>query len=77
MSREVCEHWNELNNCEECKAMSMKESRFYEVVGDAVYIYDNGYKDKSKSVSVVNKSDLNYYRNNFNLRKVWSTNNES
>ena len=71
MGREVCEHWNEVNNCEECEAMSMKESRFYEVVGETIYIYDSGLKDKSKSVSIVSKSDLVYYRSSFNLRRVW------
>ena len=50
----------------------MKQSRYYEVVGDLVYIYDRGNKENSQSVSVVSKSDLQYYRNNFKLSKVWS-----
>jgi len=50
----------------------MKQSRYYEVIDDLVYIYDRGNKDLSQSVSVVSKSDLQYYRNNFKLSKVWS-----
>jgi hypothetical protein len=52
----------------------MKQSRYYEVVDEQVYIYDRGNKEQSQSVSVVSKSDLSYYRNNFNLRKVWADN---
>ena len=50
----------------------MKQSRYYEVVDDLVYIYDRGNKDLSQSVSVVSKFDLQFYRNNFKLSKVWS-----
>jgi len=50
----------------------MKTARYYEIVGESVYIYDKGNKDKSQSVSVVSKSDLQFYRNNFKLSKIWS-----
>lgn len=50
-----------------------REDRWYEVEQDCICIYDNGYKSKSCSVSVIyDKKELSYYRNNFNLRKVWS-----
>ena len=50
----------------------MKEQRWYEVVGNQVFIYDSGYKDQSQSVSIVTKTDLSSYRNNFKLAKLWS-----
>lgn len=50
----------------------MKQSRWYEIVGETVYIYDNPYPQHSVSVSIVRKADLAYYRSNFNLQKVWS-----
>lgn len=49
----------------------MKEQRWYEVEGEQVYIFDSGYKDQAQSVSIVTKSDLAFYRNNFKLSKVW------
>lgn len=51
--------------------MKIKEQRWYEIEKEIVYIYDSGYKNQSKSVSAVSKSDLNYYRTNFNLQKIW------
>lgn len=50
----------------------MKTARYYEIVGESVYIYDKGNKELSQSVSVVSKSDLQFYRNNFKLSKIWS-----
>lgn len=52
--------------------MKIKEQRWYEIEKEIVYIYDSGYKNQSISVSVIKKSDLNYYRTNFNLQKVCS-----
>mgnify|MGYP000895435813 CR=1 FL=1 len=49
----------------------MKESRWYKVEAGMVHIFDNGYEDKSQSVSIVTKEQLSYYRNNFNLQKLW------
>lgn len=49
----------------------MKQKRWYEIVNDLVYIYDNGYSNKSQSVSVVHKSELSYYRSAFILEKSW------
>ena len=49
----------------------MKESRWYKIKGKQVFIFDNGYENKSQSVSIVSISELKYYKNNFNLRKVW------
>ena len=49
----------------------MKESRWYKIKGKQAFIFDSGYEDKSQSVSIVRKEELNYYRNNFNLYKAW------
>lgn len=49
----------------------MKIGRWFEVVGDMLYIYDNPYKNKSLSVSIVGKEYFRYYRNNFNLQVTW------
>ena len=49
----------------------MKESRWYKIKGNQAFIFDNGYEDQSQSVSVVPKEQLSYYRNNFNLQKIW------
>ena len=50
----------------------MKESRWYEIEGETLYIYDAPTPGKSCSVSIVGLESLNYYRNNFRLRKVWA-----
>lgn len=49
----------------------MKQSRWYKIKGKQAFIFDNGYEDKSQSVSIVPVSGLTYYRNNFNLYKAW------
>jgi len=49
----------------------VKESRWYKIENGQALIFDNGYQDKSQSVSIVPKEQLSYYRNNFNLQKVW------
>ena len=49
----------------------MKESRWYKIEGNVAFIFDNGYEDKSQSVSIIPKEQLSYYRNNFNLQKAW------
>lgn len=71
MTRVVCEHWNEIYNCQECNSMKIKELRWYEIVNDTAHIYDSGYKQFSTSVSIVPISDLSYYRANFKLAKIW------
>ena len=50
----------------------MKQSRWYKIENGLAFVFDSGYEDKSLSVSVVSLKDINYYRNNFKLRKVWS-----
>jgi len=51
---------------------SMKQSRWYKIENDLAHIFDSGYEDKSLSVSIVPISDLAYYRQKFNLRKLWT-----
>ena len=53
----------------------MKHSRWYKIKGKQAFIFDNGYEDKSQSISIVPKEQLSYYRNNFNLQKVWGLSN--
>ena len=48
----------------------MKPSRYYEIVGAELRIYENPYPSKSASVSICPVSDLRYYRKTFRLRKV-------
>lgn len=48
----------------------MKPSRWYEIEGDTLYVYDAPWRDFSLSVSIVNVRDLPYYRANFRLRKI-------
>lgn len=50
----------------------MKDQRWYERKDGMVYIYDQPYSSRSQSVSIVQDSDLLFYRNNFNLMKVWN-----
>lgn len=49
----------------------MKEQRFYEVDGGAVYVYNSGFKSNATSVSIVSANELEYYRKQFKLSKVW------
>lgn len=71
MSRVVCEHWNEINNCKECDSMKTKEQRWYEIIEGMAHVYDSGYKEFSTSVSIVPVLELSYYRTNFKLTKLW------
>ncbi len=50
--------------------MTQKPSRWYEIDGDTLYVYDAPWRDCSMSVSIVNVRDLPYYRANFRLRKI-------
>ena len=50
--------------------MTQKPSRWYEIDGDTLYVYDAPWRDCSLSVSIVNVRDLPYYRANFHLRKI-------
>lgn len=50
----------------------MKKQRWYEIVENVLYIYDQPYREKAMSVSCVTPADLPYYRNNFKLQKVWN-----
>ena len=50
--------------------MTQKPSRWYEIDGDTLYVYDAPWRDFSQSVSIVNVRDLPYYRANFRLRKI-------
>lgn len=49
----------------------MKQSRYYEIVGNFAHVYDQPYSSKSISVSVVPVVDLAYYRKTFTLSKFW------
>lgn len=50
--------------------MQHKPSRWYEIDGDTLFVYDAPYRDSSQGVSIVNVRDLAYYRANFCLRKL-------
>ncbi len=50
--------------------MTHKPSRWYEIDGDTLYVYDAPWRDCSLNVSIVNVRDLPYYRANFCLRKI-------
>lgn len=50
----------------------MKDQRWYERKDGMVYIYDQPCSSRSQSVSIVQDSDLRFYRNNFNLTRVWN-----
>ena len=50
----------------------MKKQRWFERKDGMLYIYDEPYPNKAKLVAIVQESDLSYYRSIFNLRKVWS-----
>lgn len=71
MDRTVCEHWNIPLTCEECLEMKQKEGRWYEIVDEWAYVYSEPYKDNSPDVSIVKVTDLQFYRNNFKLEKIW------
>ena len=49
----------------------MKQQRWYERKDGLIYIYDQPYSYKAQSVSIVQEHDMQFYRNNFNLTKVW------
>jgi hypothetical protein len=50
-----------------------KPQRWYEIQDDTAFIYDAPTSAQAVSVSIVRKSDLSYYRRNFQLHKVWTT----
>ena len=52
--------------------IKMKEQRFYEIEGEKAYIYNAPFKAQATSVSIVNKSELTYYRRTFKLNKIWN-----
>lgn len=49
----------------------MKPQRWYERIDGLVYVYNQPYPEKAQFVSIVHESDLKFYRNNFNLNKIW------
>jgi len=51
----------------------MKTARWYQIVDGMAYIYDAPYSSQSQSVSIVNSTDLAYYRRTFDLRQLWGT----
>ena len=53
----------------------IKETRYYELLNDIYYIYDNYYIKYSKSVSIVN--DLEYYKKTFKLESVKDENRQN
>jgi hypothetical protein len=68
MSRDVCEHFIPLELfCQKCNS----RQRWYDLIGDKVYIYDTPYSSQSTSLSIVSVEDLKYYRCKFQLSKTW------
>ena len=57
--------------------MQHKEQRWYKIECDKAHIYNSPYQDYATSVSIVDLKDLQYYRNNFSLAKLWSYENDS
>lgn len=53
--------------------MSQKPQRWYEIIDGVLYVYDNPYPQQATGVSVTKPDDLPYYRNNFNLARVWAS----
>lgn len=49
----------------------MKEQRWYQVEGQTLTIYNQPIKSQATACSMVPVSNFGYYRNNFELRKVW------
>jgi hypothetical protein len=54
----------------------MKDKRWYEIEIDETgaklaHVYSQPYKDQSPDVSIVKVSDLQFYRNNFILERLW------
>lgn len=49
----------------------MKPHRYYEVIDNIAYIYDQPYTSNAQSVSIVSASDIAYFRRNFNLSRIW------
>lgn len=49
----------------------MKKSRWYEYKDGMLYVYDAPIPSAATSVSVVDPSDICYYRKVFSLKKVW------
>lgn len=57
--------------------MKMKPSRYYDITSDGVgnltlNIYPHPNKAKAEFSSHVKVDDMQYYRNNFKLSKVWT-----
>lgn len=51
--------------------MARKAQRWYEVEDGTLYIYNQPMKSQATACSIVRLADFGYYRNNFELRKVW------
>lgn len=49
----------------------MKQQRWYEIIDGLAHVYDSHNSETSQSVSIVKIEDLKFYRNNFELSKVW------
>ena len=49
----------------------MKEHRWYETKGEMAIIYNATRPEHATACSVVRRDDLKYYRNNFELSKIW------
>lgn len=49
----------------------MKEQRWYETHGEMVIIYNAPRPEIASACSIVGREDMNYYRNNFELSKIW------
>lgn len=51
--------------------MKQKQARWYKVIDNKAYIYDTPYPKNSLLVSIIDITELSYYRSNFDLQKVW------
>lgn len=53
----------------------MKQARWYEVIGDRLRVYDQPIPAKAIGMSDVpnDKASMAYYRNTFDLKKVWQS----
>jgi len=53
--------------------MRNKPGRWYARLSDGrIAIYDHPYPQHAASVSLVSVDDLAYYRNNFDLQRIWT-----
>lgn len=57
---------------ETTKHKHKSKQRWYKIHGDKAYVYDSPHEEYAKSVSIIDIEDLQYYRNNLALSKLWT-----